>query len=333
MFRISIDWWITILLIAVGIVLGVFGGPFWGHIVIMSFLWAGLSAAWNLVGGMAGQISLGNAAFFGIGAYASSILYVDHGISPWIGMLVGAFLGAVAAVIVGIPTFRLRGTYFSLGTFAMSVTVLLLTNQWRDLTRGGSGIPIPFRPGLANISFLQKQPYVLIALVMMVATVAITIAIKRSKLGYQLAAIRGDEDAAESIGVNAMAAKLKAAVAMGAITAAFGTLYAQYILFINPNSVMGGMQSFQPLIFAIIGGMGTITGPLLGALTILPITQILLTEFSGEIPGLNTLIYGVILILIVLFAPGGLADLLQRFSHRLRSRSSDAARLRRTAAE
>ncbi len=306
--RISAPWWATVALTVLLVLASLFGGTFWAHIAILAFMWAAAASAWNIVGGFAGQTSLGHAAFFGVGAYTSTLLYVHFGISPWLGMLAGMVLGALLATLVGLPTLRLRGTYFSLGTFALGTTMMLVAIQWRDLTKGGEGLSVPFNEGLLNFSFLSKTPYVLIALLFMAISAGVAELIARSKLGYQLAAIRDDQEAARALGIDVTRAKLIAAAISGGLTAMCGTFYAQYIYYINPASVFGSNTSFQPLLLTIIGGIGTVYGPLLGALTIVPLTQLILGSLGGEAAGLHTLVFGVALVVIVLFAPAGLGQ-------------------------
>lgn len=306
--KISVEWWIVGVLVVLLLIASSVGGTFWAHIAILAFMWGAVASAWNIVGGFAGQVSLGHGAFFGLGAYTSTLLYVNMGWSPWLGMLVGMVFGALLAILIGLPTLRLRGTYFSLGTFALGTTAMLLAIQMRDITRGGEGLSVPFNEGLWGFSFLGKTPYVFISLLFMLIAAGIAGYIARSKLGYQLTAIREDQDAAQALGINTTRAKLTAAAISGALTAMCGTFYAQYIFYISPASVFAGNTSFQPLLLTIIGGIGTIAGPILGALTIIPLTQLILGELGDALPGLHTLVYGVALILIVLFAPGGLND-------------------------
>ena len=283
-----------------------------GHILVLTLLWASVAAAWNLLGGLAGQVSLGQSAFFGIGAYTSTLIYLDAGISPWFGMIVAAVLGSVAAVIIGLPTFRLRGPYFSLGTLAFAIIAQNVAVQLRDITRGSIGIPIPFREGLANLTFLGKEPYIIFGLGLLTLVTGLSFAISRSRLGFQLSAIRDDEDAAQSLGIHTSLTKLKVAAISGALTSVAGTLYAQYVLFVVPSSVFSVDVSIQAIVLSVVGGTGTVFGPLLGAITIVPIGQVILNRFLGSFPGLNTILTGTILVAVVFLAPGGLAEVLGR---------------------
>lgn len=284
---------------------------FYGHLIVITMVFAALATAWNIVGGFAGQLSLGHAAFFGIGAYASSILYVDYGISPWLGIIVGMILGAVAALLVGVPTFRLHGPYFALATLALGVIMLNLGVNLRSLTGGEGGLSIPFEPGWANMTFLDRWPFALIMGLYLLICLAVSQAVASSRLGYQLAAVREDEEAARALGVNSSRVKLMAGTLSGLLAGGVGSIYAQYILFINPHSVFGIEVSIQIIVLAVVGGTGVILGPVLGAVILVPASQFILRDFGGSLPGVHTLLYGIVVIAVVLFAPRGVHGLLK----------------------
>lgn len=290
---------------------------FYGHLIVITMVFAALATAWNIVGGFAGQLSLGHAAFFGIGAYASSILFVDYGISPWLGMIVGMLLGAVAALVVGVPTFRLHGPYFALATLALGVIMLNLGVNLRNLTGGEGGLSIPFEPGWANMTFGDRWPYALIMGVYLLLCLGVSHAVASSRLGYQLAAVREDEEAARALGVNSSRVKLMAGTISGLLAGGVGSVYAQYILFINPNSVFGIDVSIQIIVLAVVGGTGVILGPLLGAIILVPASQFILRDFGGSLPGLHTLLYGIVVIVVVLFAPRGVHGVIKAIPTRL----------------
>ena len=265
-----------------------------------------------MLGGFAGQLSLGHAGFFGLGAYTSSLLYVDHGVSPWIGMVVGTLLSGLLALLVGYPTFRLRGPYYSMATLALGIILLNLAVRFVDITRGPAGLSIPFDPSVKNMMFAESWPFVIIAGGYLAASLLVSIQIKRSRLGYQLAAVREDEEAARALGVDATRVKLVAAVLSGALAGGVGTIYAQYILFLTPESVLGVTVSIQIIVFAIVGGAGSIWGPVFGALLLVPIGQIVLRDFGGSLPGVHTLVYGAVVIAVVLLAPQGVFGLIRQ---------------------
>ncbi|WP_164737288.1 branched-chain amino acid ABC transporter permease [Georgenia sp. SYP-B2076] len=293
----------------------------WGHMIVMTLIWAGLATAWNVVGGFAGQISLGHAGFFGVGAYASTLLYVDYGISPWFGLLVAIVLGAALAWAIGIPSFRLRGPYFALSTLAFGLIVFHLSVHLRDLTYGQVGVPVPYDPSFGNMIFPDRWQYVILAGLFLVLCLAVSQAIARSRMGYRLAAVRDDEDAARALGVNTSRVKLVAAIFSGGMAAGVGTIYSQYILFLSPDSVFGIAVSIEALALAVVGGAGFVFGPLVGAAVLVPVSHIVLARFGGDAPGVHTLVYSAVLIFVVLLVPGGLWSLVERVKLRVRARN------------
>ena len=281
--------------------------PFYQDMIIMIFFWATLATAWNLLGGFAGQISLGHAAFFGIGAYSSTILYLTFGLSPWFGMFAGAGISVLVALIIGFPTFRLTSHFFALATLAFGEVLRLLASYWRDLTNGGVGLLIPNEPGLGNLIFEDKTSYAYIILAMLLAIVGITYVFSKSKFGYSLVALKEDQGAAESLGVNTHRAKMYALLISVFFTSIAGTFYAQYVAFIEPDIVFASHVSIQLALLSIIGGIGTVFGPLVGSLFLTPLDMFLRGWLGGVFSGLNFIVYGVILILAVLFFPQGIA--------------------------
>lgn len=287
--------------------------PFYQDMIIMILFWATLATAWNLLGGFAGQISLGHAAFFGIGAYSSTILFLTFGLSPWIGMFVGAGISMVVAIIVGYPTFRLTSHFFALATLAFGEVLRLLASYWRELTKGGVGLLIPHKPGFQNFIFEDKTVYAYIILAMLLAILFISYIFKKSRFGYSLFALREDPGAAESLGVNTHRAKLYALLISVFFTSIAGTFYAQYVAFIEPDIVFSSHVSIQLALLSIIGGIGTVFGPLLGSLFLTPLDIFLRGWIGGVFSGLNFIIYGVILILAVMFFPLGIAGWIKEF--------------------
>ena len=281
--------------------------PFYEDLVIMIFFWGALAASWNLVGGFAGQISLGHTAFFGIGAYTSTLLGLNFGISPWLGMFAGAGLSVLVAVCIGYPCFRLKSHFFALATIAFAEVLRLLASYWRGLTQGGVGLLIPFKPGLENFIFHGKIPYAYIALCLMLITILVSYLIKNSRFGFYLVSLREDHDAAESLGVNTTRCKLIALIISVLFTSIAGTFYAQYLLFIDPDTVFSLPFSIELPLLAIIGGLGTVIGPIIGAFILTPL-DVLLRGWLGPISaGLNFIVYGIILIVAVIYFPQGIA--------------------------
>lgn len=281
--------------------------PFYEDIIVSSFFYGAMALAWNLVGGFAGQISLGHTAFFGIGAYTSTLLYLHYGLSPWLGMLAGAGLSALVAIGIGIPCFRLKSHFFALATIAIGEVLRFLASYWRGLTQGGVGLLIPFKPGIENFMFKSKVPYAYIALSLMLVMLIICYVIRNSRFGFHLISLREDQDAAESLGVRTSRSKLTALIISALFTSITGTFYAQYILFIDPFTVFSLGISIELALFAIIGGLGTVTGPILGAFLLTPLDVFLRAWLGGVSAGLNFIIYGLVLMVAVKYFPLGIS--------------------------
>jgi branched-chain amino acid transport system permease protein len=295
--------------------------------LILILLWGASAAAWNVAGGYAGQVSLGHAAFFGLGAYSAALLGTRWGVSPWIGLLVGATIATVFGFILGFLSNRLRGPYFVLATIAFSQVLLIVASRWRGFTSGSEGIPVPFRAGFWTLGIADKRVWVYLVLVLAALLYLVQLYLERSRRGYQLAAVREDEDAALSLGVPARRLKVAAIAASAALTAACGTLWAQYVGFVDPYYVFSVDLSVRFCLATILGGIGTPLGPFLGAALITLLETSLRARFGGigaGLVGIYLIIYGVVLILMVRFAPHGLVPWV---GDRLRWRS----RLRPTA--
>lgn len=277
------------------------------RILCLALLFAAMGQAWNIVAGLANQISLGHAAFFGIGAYTSTLLLIHFGISPWLGMIAAAVFGGIAALAISLPTMRLRGHYFALATLAFGEVMRVIGNSWGSLTGGPVGISVPFsQPNLALLQFRETRSYYWLMLAALIVVTLIFIAIKRSRLGYRLRAIKENADAAEVIGVDTTRTKIIAAVISGALTASLGTLYAQFQFFFDPDTVFGvASVSVRMAIIAIVGGVGTAAGPILGAFFIIPLEEVANQVFSAQAAGLSQLVFGILLILVILIEPRG----------------------------
>jgi len=288
--------------------------PFYQDLVIMVFFWAMLASAWNLLGGFAGQISLGHAGFFGIGAYTSTILFLNFGVSPWLGMFAGAGLSVLVALIIGYPTFRLTSHFFALATIAFAEVLRLLASYWRELTNGGVGLLVPHQEGVANFIFDSKLPYAYIMLAMLLAVLSFTYFMKKSRFGYYLVALREDQNAAESLGVNAHRCKMTILFVSVIFTSFAGTFYAQYFAFIDPDIVFTSTLSIQLALLSIIGGIGTVFGPLIGACFLTPLDVFLRGWLGGVLSGLNFAVYGVVLIIAVMYLPVGIFGWLKKVS-------------------
>ena len=285
-------------------------------IAVMTFLWSGLAASWNLYSGYCKRLSIGHASFLGIGAYTSTLLYLNFGISPWIGMLAGGAISAVAALIIGGTTLRLKGTFFVLSTIAFGEILKVLTITSKNITAGALGLMVPFHPGFANMIWQGKIPYAILTWLYMLIVLFIGVRLEKSKLGYSLIALGENQEAAENLGVNSTKVMLTVFVMSAVLTSFGGTIFAQYIMFIEPNSVMGLPNSINFILLAIAGGMGTAFGPMIGSFILTPVSN-LLRGYIGEISGLHGFILGMVLIVILLFRPDGILPQLKLFFRRL----------------
>jgi branched-chain amino acid transport system permease protein len=282
--------------------------------LILILLWGALSAAWNVAGGYAGQVSLGHAAFFGIGAYSAAVTTARFQQSPWLGLVIGVVLSVAAGGVIGYLSNRLRGPYFALSTIAFSQVLLIVASRWRGFTAGSEGIPVPFRPGFRTLG-LGHLAWVYVALGMAVLYYAVQIWLERSRVGYQLAGVREDEDAAEALGIASRRLKVFAVTLSAAMTSVGGSLWAQYVGFVDPFYVFSIDLSIRFALNTIIGGMGTALGPFLGSLLITSLETYLRATFSGVktgFAGIYLVIYGTALVLVVRFAPEGLIGLAGR---------------------
>jgi branched-chain amino acid transport system permease protein len=278
---------------------------FYMHILILVLFYAAVSGSWNILAGYAGQLSLGHAIFFGLGAYTSTLMFMKLGISPWIGMAVAILLCMVMGALIGYPCFRLKGPFFTLATLAFSEVIRLVASFWKELTYGAVGLNIPFQPGIEHLMFRSKEPYYYIALAILLVVIGITYWVDRSKIGSYLIAIREDEEAAEALGIPITRYKLYAVLISSGLAGITGVFYAQYILFIEPEAVFNMNFSVQVALISIIGGMGTVLGPLIGAVLMIPLNEILRSAFS-TLNGLNFFIYGIVLMIVVSLIPNGI---------------------------
>ena len=288
------------------------GNEFIYHIFITMCIFAALSTAWNIVGGYAGQLSLGHAIFYGIGAYVG-VMLVGMGISPWIGMFAGAVLAAFVAVVISYPCFRLHGPFFALATIAFLEVFRVLALHFRDLTGGATGMMIPLNIGWEWMVFRERLPALVIAFGLLLVILAIAWGIRTHRLGFQLIATRERESAARAAGINTVKIRLYAVAISAALSAMVGTFHAMYLTFIEPASAFSLAFSIQIAMFALIGGIGTVFGPLLGAVLLVPITEFARGALGGEAIGLHGFVYGVVLVLVALFMPDGIMGLVGRF--------------------
>jgi branched-chain amino acid transport system permease protein len=273
---------------------------------ILIFIWGAFAGAWNIISGHAGMVSLGHNAFFGIGAYTSTLLLLRFGLTPFIGMLIGGALASSVGLLIGIICFRLRSHYFALATLAFGQVTSIVAMNWTSLTNGAEGLALPIKPSLYNMAFASKLPYLYIGLVLLLAVIGISYAIEHSKLGYYLTAFRENEEAARALGVKTGRVRLTAMAISSFLAAVIGAFYAQYLVFIDPTSIIRIQISVQVALFAIVGGIGTTLGPAIGALIFIPMTIALRAKLGTSLPGLHLVIYGTILIIVLLYMPKGI---------------------------
>ena len=288
------------------------------NFLVVALMTALAGQGWNVLGGYGGQYSFGHAAFFGTGAYVTAVLQVRYGINAWVAFGLGIAGGALVAAIVGGLTFRsgLRGSYFALVTLAFA-EVLRISASVAPITGAGVGTLIKLDLHVAALQFQSRAAFYWMILALVAVALIVTRLIERSRFGVWLIAMRENEDAATALGVNAMAIKLTAMVISGAITAAAGCFYVQYFLFIDSGLAYGTWISIEALLTPIIGGVGTVFGPLVGALLVRGLGEGAQMVAGGEAPGLDLVVYGCMLVLIIGLAPGGLIGGLTQWRSRL----------------
>jgi branched-chain amino acid transport system permease protein len=279
-------------------------------------VWAIFGLSWNLLSGYTGLISFGHAAFFGVGAYAVVLGQIHFDLSPWIMIPIAAILGGVAGLLIGFPTFRLQGHYFALAMLAYPLAILYVF-EWLGLQE--VTLPIKRDNAAAYMQFADHRLYTLLALAMMFGTILLTRAVERSRFGMALLAIKQNEAAAEAAGINTLAWKLRAVTLSGAVAGAVGGFYAVVLLVVTPQSVFGMLVSAQALTVAMFGGVGTVWGPVIGSVILIPLAETLNAEAGSRFPGIQGVIYGLAIICVILLAPEGLFWKIRDF---LRKRSA-----------
>jgi len=279
----------------------------WLNALMMTLYAALLALAWNLLGGFGGQFSFGHALFFGVGAYASVIAQVTHGVNAWVSFALAIVAAAAVGAFVGALAFRygLKGSYFALVTLAFAEVFRILAVS-AGFTGGGVGMMLPLQESVANLQFGSRKGFVGLVLGCVVAALGVSAWLRHSRFGAQLQAVRDNEDAARAVGVDPQRTKLVATVVSAALMGAAGAFYLQVFQYIDPGIAFGAHVSVEALVGAIVGGMGTLWGPVLGAAVLHALAEGTRNLF-GNLPGLNLVIYGSVLVLIVMFLPRGLA--------------------------
>ena len=285
---------------------------FWVGFAITVLLSTLTGAAWNILGGYGGQVSFGHAAFFGAGAYTAALLGMKLGVNAWLAFAAAGLAAGVIGLVIGYLSFRygLRGSYFALVTLAFA-EVLRIAMGAADFSGGGVGLYVPLHVGAANLQFASKTGYYYLALALGAGAIYIGWQLERSRLGAWLVAIRENEDAARALGVDTLACKLRAIALSAVLTGFGGAFYADYYLYLDPGLVFGPHISVEVLLAPIIGGVGTVWGPFVGAFALQAASE-LGRRLMGDAPGLSLVLYGVLLVLMVKFRPGGLIELFGR---------------------
>lgn len=293
---------VVIALLTAGLSSGV-----WLNALMMTLYAALLALAWNLLGGFGGQFSFGHALFFGTGAYASAVAQVTHGVNAWAALALAVGAAAAVGAFVGALAFRygLKGSYFALVTLAFAEVFRILAVS-AGFTGGGVGMMLPLKESFANLQFGSRKGYVGLVLGFVVAALVVTAWLRHSRFGARLQAVRDNEDAARAVGVDPYRTKLAATVLSAAFMGAAGAFYLQVFQYIDPAIGFGPHVSVEALVGAIVGGMGTLWGPVLGAAVLHALAEGTRNLF-GALPGLNMVIYGAVLVVIVMFLPRGLS--------------------------
>jgi len=276
------------------------------HLAIQVCVFASLALAWNIVGGFTGQLSLGHAVFYGIGSYTAGLLVAQFGITPWLGMFAGAAISMLTALVIAYPTMRLRGPFFSLATIAFLEVARLLIIHEESWTGGSAGLNVPLQIGLPWMIFREKSAYLFVAFGFLVFTLFISWMIRRARFGFYLIAVRERVDAARAVGVNAANAKMMAAVISAALTSLIGSFHGMYLTFLEPSSAFSLEMSIQIAMFALIGGIGTVAGPVIGTVLVLPVAELARGWLSAFGNGTHGFVYGLLLVVVVLFFPRGI---------------------------
>jgi branched-chain amino acid transport system permease protein len=283
------------------------------NFLVFTLIIALAAQGWNLLGGYGGQYSFGHAAFFGTGAYLTAILQVRYGVNAYPAFAAGVALAALVGLAIGFMAFRsgLKGSYFALVTLAFAEVFRVLANA-SEITGGAAGILITLRADPANFQFAERGTFLWVAAALVTLALLATLALERSRLGAQLVAVRENEAAAQALGVDVLAVKLRAIALSAGMTGAAGGLYAQYFLYLDATIAYGTWISVEALLAPIVGGAGTVFGPLVGAVILHGLAEAT-KSIAGRIPGIDLVVFGIVLILVVRFPPRDIPGLLKRW--------------------
>ncbi len=283
------------------------------NVMILTLMYVALSQSWNILGGYCGQISLGHAVYFGTGAYATILLYMMGGVTPWLGMIAGGLLDALIALVLGYFCFRLAGHYYTIATIVIAEAFLLLVQNW-DWAGAALGIQLPFGPdSWSTLQFGQnKLPYFYFVLGLSFVTWLTAWLLERGRWGFWWRAVKDDAEAAGSLGVSIFGSKMAASAISAFFTAIGGGFYGLFVSYIDPQSVFGFQISLLIALPAVLGGIGTLWGPALGAVVLVPLGEVIRSYVGGTGSGIHLVVYGLLIVIISLFRPGGLASLFVR---------------------
>ena len=288
------------------------GDSFTVNILAGTFLFAGLATAWNIIGGLGGQFSLGHSVFFAAGAFVTAGLYLGAHVSPWLALVPAGLAAALLGIAISWPVFRLRGPFFAIATMAFTEVLLALSMYFDRFTGGARGISIPFRLGVANMIFRDRFSYALLMLGYLAAALIVMAAVTRSRLGYSLRAVRENDTAAMASGIDVLRVKLTGMAISAFLTGIGGALFLMYVRVVDPPTLFSLFDvGVKMALVALIGGIGTIYGPLLGALLIVPLESLLRAELGNDVPGANLIVLGVLLTLTALFLRHGIMGALE----------------------
>jgi len=280
--------------------------PFFVHLMIMVLMWTVLGAAWNILGGFAGQVSFGHSAFLGAGAYTTMILYLTLGISPWYGIVLGGLVAALIALPIGLICFRLRGPYFALSTLAVAEIIRLVALNWESLTAGPVGLLITTLPAVSlggrAIDWESKTPFYYIIAVIALGALGMTSLLARSRLGAYLLAIREDIDSAEAIGINTVQARVSALALSAFLAGVGGGFYAMYLRYVDPDAVFCIPLSVEMVFIPVVGGLTTVVGPFIGAVFLVSLAETFRSHFQVG----HLIFYGAFMMVAIRYMPEGI---------------------------
>ena len=295
----------------------VFRKPFPQHVMILVFMFGMMAVAWNIMGGYAGMFSFGQVAFFGIGAYTSSFLLITYHINPWLGLVVGGLIAALVAAAIGYPCSNLRGHYFAIASIAFGEIVRTHFNNWK-LVGAAEGMTLPMlEESFENFMFhSSKLPYYYIMLAFLIISLVVCYIVATSKMGYYFRAIKESHDVAKVLGINVVWYRLIAIMISAFLTAMDGTFYAQYVLYLDPESVLILPISIQIVLISMLGGAGSIMGPVIGAAILMPVSEITRVMLGHKGTGIDMIIYGALITLISVYQPKGVWGLFSNIGKR-----------------